>query len=108
METKVELREGDEFAMMLYQARLDRPKANGKPLAMAVAAAECGTTEHTYGTWEKGTAKPALRSGDGLLQRLATFTGYSEQDVAIALGVMSDPETDNGVILRSQNTLAAA
>lgn len=106
MDTNAKMREGDEFSMMLYQARLDRPKPNGKPLAMATAAAECGTTEHTYGTWEKG-AKPVLRPGDGLLQRLAKFTGYSEADVAIALGIMSDPADDGFVTPRSQNSVAA-
>lgn len=89
MRLNIEQREGDEFGRMLYKARIARAGVDGKPLPMRKAAYILDVTEVTYGSWEKGNAKPTLRPGEGLLQRLAHFTQRSEIELLEALDILS-------------------
>lgn len=88
MRLNVQLRENDEFSHMLYSARVSRGTPD-KPLPMRKAAAILDTTEATYGTWEKGTVRPIIKPGEGLVQRLAWFTGRSELEILEALDILS-------------------
>jgi len=96
MKLDIQLREADDFGRMLYEARVWRGAGTDKPLPMRKAAAILDTTEATYGTWEKGNVRPKLQGGDGLLQRLAFFTGQSELDLLVAMDVMTPPSSLGG------------
>jgi hypothetical protein len=60
-------------------------------LPKTAAAKELGCSEMTYAMWARGVWKPSA-DRPGVVDHLATFTGFSRFDVLCLLGVLSAAE----------------
>lgn len=85
----------EQLGAWLKEARVRRGTGS-KPLSMRAASIEIGCTENSYLHWEQGERMPEV-TRNGLLQKLAQFTGRSEVEILQALGVLSDAQMSYSV-----------